>query len=173
MGPGDFVCGLDGPARLVGRKLQVEILPYTCPWCVEGRWESGERCLHCMGLGQTDDPSPGCDAAGNTVVPERLPRPPGVMRQPCVDCAYRPGSYERQNGTPLPDASAVFFCHHGLGREGNGYRAPVMVEGLPVGAMVCGGWWSQFVDGQPAPQEEFRDPGGSDRSAAAPSDVEA
>jgi hypothetical protein len=142
----------------------VRLSRYRCPYCDNGRWESGEKCLHCHGSGTTDD------IAGYS--PEEvvaLPRPPAVMKSPCVDCAYRPGSPEEEDARrPGPDTA--FFCHHGMLRqdqaEGTGYQPAAWAAGMPLGYMVCAGWWA-LATGHPLPEAAFRDPGGSDRSQAA------
>lgn len=161
------LCG-DGPGRRTGPKLTVSLNPYVCPWCDgEGRWNAdGERCMNCSGAGVTDDPTPGVDIDGNEIPAVPLPRPPAVMRSPCVDCAYRPGSPE-EDSPARPDASVPFYCHHGMHRVGDGYQAAAWVGGMPLGYMVCAGWWA-LATGQPLPDKEFRDPGGSDRRDAAP-----
>lgn len=151
---------------------EVTCTPYVCPWCLgHGRWRSGEGCIHCASTGLTDDPSPGVDLAGDygdqeppTVEARRLPRPPAVMRKPCVDCAYRSGSPEED---VRPGPEKPFFCHHGLHRVGDSYHAPAQLGTMPLGAMVCAGWWALLM-GEERPAEPFRDPGGADRPEAAP-----
>lgn len=150
---------------------------YVCPWCQgTGRWTNGEHCWACSGACRTNSPEPGID---NTVehpeaiaVPEvdpvPLPRPPGVMRRPCVDCAYRPGSPEEE-GRPGPEQP--FWCHHGMLRRdterGTDYLPAAEINGMPLGALLCAGWWA-LATGQPLPDEAFRDPGGSDRTEDTP-----
>jgi hypothetical protein len=134
---------------------------WVCPYCDgRGRWEGGERCLDCHGHGLTNDVA-GYDPAELTPAP----RPPAVMRNPCLDCAYRPGSPEEDG--PRPGAETAFFCHHGMHRIGDGYVETATIGGLPLGAMVCAGWWA-LANGQPLPDAAFRDPGGSDRRQDAP-----
>ena len=161
----EFVCGPDGNLNL--RPGRVTVHRWVCPAC-EGRGDVPTLgvCLHCGGDGTTDDVE-GWGEAGLF----ELPRPPAVMRMSCVDCAYRPGSPEEDAPLPNSNGGGVFYCHHGLWRVdqsegGAGYIAPVMLGGEPVGAMVCAGWWSTVVEGRPRPAAPFRDPGGSDRSAA-------
>lgn len=131
------------------------ILPFKCPFCVGGiepseGGQSRERCLHCSGVGLTDDP------CGDT---ERAPRPPGVMRTPCADCAFRPGSPELENaGAQLPD-DEPFFCHQGLPINAYGAYTPVATfRGLPLGAMVCAGWWA-LKTGETPPVKPYREIG--------------
>lgn len=155
---------------------KVERHRFICPWCLGwGTWASGERCMTCVGLGTTDDPEPGVDmhtdypagAEPPETQPEPIPRPPGVMRQPCVDCAFRRGSPEADSaGVTMPGADSPFYCHRGLVRRGGGYLAGSTVGGRPLGAMVCASWWTIHIDGGSPPAGEFRDPGGSDRSDA-------
>ena len=161
----------------------VVIYRYVCPYCdpagrmnpggSPGRMPDGGKCLDCVGVGLL--------TAGQLPHPEvfepgelrEVPRPPGVMRRPCVDCAYRPGSPEADThadmlGVPVrPDADVPFFCHHGMVRQGDGYESPAYVGSLPLGAMVCAGWWS-LATGEPLPDEAFRDPGGACRREDAP-----
>lgn len=151
---------------------RVTITRFLCPWCSgRGRWFTGERCHPCGTSGVTDDPTPGIDFSRDyggqeppAVEPMPFPRPPAVMRRPCVDCAYRNGAPE-EGIRPGPEAP--FFCHHGLVRVDGGYLAPAQVGSMPLGAMVCAGWWAQCT-GEPLPAESFRDPGGADRPDAAP-----
>jgi hypothetical protein len=141
----------------------VRLNRYRCPVCDNGRWADGERCLHCSGSGVTDDIL-GADPAEVA----ELPRPPAVMRSPCVDCAFRPGSPEEEAGRPGPDTA--FFCHHGMLRMeeagGVGYQPAAWAAGMPLGYMVCAGWWA-LATGRPLPDAAFRDPGGADRPDAA------
>lgn len=128
------------------------ITPYKCPFCVGGLAAvlggGGERCHHCSGTGLTDNP---CGDA------DRAPRPPGVMRTPCGDCAFRPGSPELENaGAQLPDEEP-FYCHQGLPVSALGAYTPVATfRGLPLGAMVCAGWWALKTDETP-PTKPYRE----------------
>jgi hypothetical protein len=125
------------------------VTPWKCPFCVAGlTGPDGERCHHCSGTGLTDDP---CGGA------ERAPRPPGVMRTACADCAFRPGSPELEgNGAQLPDEEP-FYCHQGLPISATGsYTPTAMFRGLPLGAMVCAGWWA-LVTGEDLPAREYRE----------------
>lgn len=164
------------PRAAVTDRPTVTYSRWVCPTC-DGTGRYGDaRCHHCAGYGLTndiEDPDvwPGLREA---------PRPPAVMRAPCVDCAFRPGSPEDEAaagsyGTgPCPDVSAPFFCHHGLhrvdGDRGASYEATAYVGGMPLGAMVCASWWALLCDGElPGSRlAPFRDPGGADRAAAAP-----
>lgn len=130
----------------------LHITPFKCPFCIGGLaaafGDATERCDHCSGIGLTDDPCGGAD---------RAPRPPGVMRTPCADCALRPGSPELENaGVQLPD-DEPFFCHQGLPMNAVGAYTPVaMFRGLPLGAMVCAGWWA-LKTGEPLPATPYRE----------------
>lgn len=135
------------------RRSELLILPFKCPFCVGGiapseGGQSRERCHHCSGIGLTDDP---CGPA------ERAPRPPGVMRAPCGDCAFRRGSPELENqGVQLPD-DEPFFCHQNMPVSAYGAYTPVATfRGLPLGAMVCAGWWA-LRTGEPLPTREYRE----------------
>lgn len=162
-------CG--GPPPAVGK---VQRYRFVCPWCLGwGTWASGESCKMCAGGGLTDDPNPGVDLYTDyppgteppETQPEPIPRPPGVMRQPCVDCAFRPGSPEADYQRLLPGAEEPFYCHHGLIKRGDGYLSGSTVAGRPLGALVCASWWAVHMEGGQAPGGSFRDPGGSDRAA--------
>lgn len=161
----------------------VVIYRYLCPWCdpagpfnpggQAGNAPDGARCLDCHGRGvltAEDVRDPSVFEAGEL---REVPRPPAVMRSPCVDCAYRPGSPESDThpdmlGVPVrPDAAVPFFCHHGMVRVGDGYESPAYVGTLPLGAMVCAGWWA-LARGEVLPVEAFRDPGGANRAESAP-----
>ena len=153
------ICG--GPAP---NTAKVTLYRYVCPYCDgTGTWnEDGERCMNCSGYGLTNEVR-GFEEEELTFAPV----PPAVMRNPCIDCAYRPGSPE-EDSTARPGPNSPFFCHHGMFRVGDGYVAPAMIDnGIPLGAMVCAGWWALAI-GQPLPDREFRDPGGADRHADAP-----
>lgn len=183
---GDTEAILDGVTRALGmprhatvrapaQRPKVLIYRYVCPWCdplgqinpggEAGRGPDGGRCLDCHGSGAVrgEDLDPGVWPPGEL---RRVPRPPAVMRQPCVDCAYRPGSPEEEDEA-APDASVPFFCHHGMVRVGDAYEASAYVGTMPLGAMVCAGWWA-LATGEPLPVEDFRDPGGADRRGDAP-----
>lgn len=156
-----FVCGGGRPTP---NTATVTIYRYVCPYCDgKGRWATdGETCLSCAGFGLCNE-APGFSEHQL----KRAPKPPAVMARPCTDCAYRPGSPEEDSAS-LPGPAAPFFCHHGMFRVGDGYAATAMTDnGLPLGAMVCAGWWA-LATGEPLPERAFRDPGGSDRRADAP-----
>lgn len=134
---------------------ELSILPWKCPLCVGGiepspDGQGRERCIHCAGFGLTDDP------LGDA---ERAPRPPGVMRTPCADCAFRQGSPELENaGVQLPD-DEPFYCHQGLPVSAFGAYTPVATfRGLPLGAMVCAGWWA-LKTGEDLPAKPYREVG--------------
>ncbi len=175
--------GLPRHTALPGRtKPEVRIHKYRCPWCdPDGPFNTGGtagrvggvKCIDCTGTGVLSAeqvPNPGVFEPGELV---ELGRPPAVMRQPCVDCAYRPGSPEDDTHPDMlsvaarPGVDTPFFCHHGMVRVGDGYEAVAYYGTLPLGAMVCAGWWA-LATGNPLPDKEFRDPGGADRPADAP-----
>lgn len=157
------MCGLGMPrhAHIKGTAPKAMIYRYFCPACDKtGRCpEDGGRCYACAGSGMLRDDD-GWEGL------EEVPRPPAVMKSPCVDCAYRPGSPEDGNDV-RPDAATPFFCHHGLHRVGDGYEATAYVGSLPLGAMVCAGWWD-MAHGRELPAKPFRDPGGANRPESAP-----
>lgn len=156
------------------KSLQVDLTRFICPWCQGyGAWGTdGEPCAHCGSSGVTDDPTPGVDLYTDygdreppTVDPVPIPRPPAVMKSPCVDCAYRPGSPEEDSDI-RPSADAPFFCHHGMARIGDGYAAAAWIGGMPLGYMLCASWWALAAGGT-LPDKPFRDPGGANRNESA------
>jgi hypothetical protein len=144
-----------GPPALEGaRRSELHIYPYRCPMpgCVAGRIPDGQggsdRCPHCAGTGLTDDPMGGA---------ERAPRPPGVMPGACGDCAYRQGSPELEEGGAALPERAPFWCHLGLPVSADGRYQPVATyRGLPLGQMVCAGWWA-LTTGEPLPERPYRE----------------
>lgn len=134
---------------------ELQIHPWVCPQCVGGlilddAGQGIEHCLHCSGTGLTNDPM------GKA---KRAPRPPGVMRAACADCALRQGSPELDGaGATLP-YEEPFFCHQGLPISADGrYRTVATFRGLPLGAMVCAGWWAMKT-GEPLPAKPYREIG--------------
>lgn len=133
---------------------ELHITPWRCPMCVGGltAGEDGQgidRCQHCHGSGLTDD-TIGLPA-------ERAPRPPAVMRTPCADCAFRRDSPELEAcGAQLP-YEEPFFCHQGLYVSATGrYEPTAIFRGLPLGAMVCAGWWAMKT-GEALPAKPYRE----------------
>lgn len=166
-----FVCG-NAVGLRQGPVPKAIVYRWRCPWCDPETGRIGDDvCPHCHGETLTND-------VGDWPEAElvRAPRPPGVMKRPCVDCAYRPGSPETDVGHPgapcgPPGAETPFFCHTGLVRVGDGYSPPALVNGLPLGALVCAAWWA-LATGEPVlPLAEYRDRAGNDRSEDAPDAV--
>jgi hypothetical protein len=131
----------------------LRITPYTCPLCIGGLMpsledEGTEKCHHCAGTSLTKDP------LGHA---ELAPRPPAVMRTPCADCAFRRDSPELNGaGFTLP-TDEPFYCHQGVPIDASGrYQATASFRGLPLGLMVCAGWWA-FKTGQPLPTTPYRE----------------
>ncbi|MFJ4680580.1 hypothetical protein [Kitasatospora sp. NPDC088783] len=126
---------------------------YICPVC-EGR-PSEVGCLHCHGQGITSDVG-GWDPEELT----ELPRPAGVMKSACGDCAAREGSPEDESGdTNRFDPTRPFHCHWAGMVEIEGRHVPIaqMPDGTPVGALVCAGWWDRLT-GQDRPLASYREP---------------
>jgi hypothetical protein len=132
---------------------ELHIRQYKCPVCVGGLIVTTvtgdvDKCLHCGGTGLTDDPLSGSELA---------PRPPGVMRAACADCAFRRGSPELDNaGVTLP-ADEPFFCHQGVPISAAGsYESVATFRGLPLGLLVCAGWWAMKT-GEALPATPYRE----------------
>lgn len=134
---------------------KVTVFTYVCPLCDgKGRWQDGDRCMECVGFGLIAQRAKGFKVSEHTPAPT----PPAVMGQPCGDCAFRPGSPEQDSSTRLGPESP-FYCHHGMFRVDDGYAPTAITEdGVPVGAMVCAGWWA-LATGRPLPKRAYRDPG--------------
>lgn len=72
--------------------------------------------------------------------------------RPCHDCAFRPGSPEREDPVQWEailtqvDAGAPFHCHYKhdgteMPRDEDGkYRPSLHRDGRPVGFPLCAGW---------------------------------
>lgn len=164
-----FICGAQVGVRQ-GPLPKALVYRWLCPLCDPGgpledavglgQHPDGSPCPHCYGTGLTND------VGGFEGDARPAPIPPAVMKAPCVDCAFRPGSPERESGM-RQGTETPFFCHHGLVRIGDGYAAPALAAGMPLGAMVCRGWYDVALGAEP-PTTEFRDPGGADRREDAP-----
>lgn len=145
---------------------------WICPWCSgAGRYRdgpaqpagTGERCYDCAGTGLTSTrPSPDAWA------PEEIlcsPRPPALMKSPCNDCAFRPDSPETESGDHTagrisPDIP--FWCHKGMhNAAGERWVPTAWVGDIPLGAMLCRGWWDVHVEDLPGPTEPCRGPDAS------------
>ena len=142
---------------------ELVIYRWLCPFCTNGDWGPAQgRCLHCHGTGLTNDVG-GWEESELTPAPV----PPGVMRRPCGDCAFRPGSPELENaGAQLPK-DAPFWCHHGMTTGYGGsyqppgyYRPDGAKKDIPLGELICAGWWA-LQTGRPLPSEPYREPGGT------------
>ena len=167
--------GLPGHVNLTGTH-KIIIYRWICPVCEGSGRDDGGRCHTCVGRGMlTADDVPDVAAWqaawGDELKP--APVPPAVMRSPCVDCAFRPGSPEQDlaglhHGNPPVSPGDPFFCHHGMHRVGDGYESPAYVGNVPLGAMVCRGWWNHYTGTAPTPDRPFRDPGGAQRPDDAP-----
>lgn len=132
---------------------RLRLYPWVCPWCEGGRepFDTPSGCLHCSGAGVTDEVA-GWDPAELT----RAPRPPAVMARPCPDCAFRPGSPERENPNVTISEESPFYCHQGLTVVNGRYQPTAYLGTLPVGSMVCGGWWDKVTGAQP-PTKPYRE----------------
>ena len=148
-----FICG-GSRAEVAPSKTGVVILPWVCPICDgTGRWDDKQRCEMCFGRGAIDDDDLG---EWDRAELKRTTAPPGVMRSPCADCAFRPGSPESEHGAPpMPNSGEPFFCHHGMPVVAGSYAPTAWLDGRPLGAMVCAGWWAAQT-GQPLPAGVYR-----------------
>lgn len=125
--------------------MAVRALTWECPLCeATGEAGDGGRCYQCAGDGYVGD----LGAAGWENA-RRAPRPPGVRRTACHDCAFRPQSQEDEDGVSLPDDNTPFFCHQGTPNVRGRYRPLLWGGGLPIGSTVCAGWWDQVICGGP------------------------
>jgi hypothetical protein len=140
-------CGLAlVPSASVAPSHDLVVYPFVCPACEGGgRWSEGETCWNCAGRGlvRTMD--------GWDEEPVAAPRPPAVMKGPCGDCAFLAGSPEQDAPPPL---DKPFFCHAGM-PEAEGYAPTAWYGGLPLGYLVCGGWWAK-VNGEALPERECK-----------------
>ncbi len=132
---------------------------YVCPWCTKGDMgPSTGRCLHCAGAGLTND-------VGSWPQEQLVeaPIPPGVMRKPCLDCAFRPGSPELEDGGTCFPEGEPFWCHHGATDGYFGSHQPIgswrpagHPRDIPLGELICAGWWAK-ASGRSLPTEPYRD----------------
>lgn len=145
------------------------LLPYRCPdpSCKRGRWPDGQRCMCCNGAAYvTAEQAGGWMDDGQELQP--APLPPGIMRNPCPGCALRPGSPERSIGAD-PPLDRVFWCHKGMEQDEDGNYLPAMeYMGVPVGYLVCRGWYNAAtgIGPQPDDLEPYREEKLPDRAAA-------
>ncbi|WP_327358469.1 hypothetical protein [Streptomyces sp. NBC_01304] len=129
----------------------VYLTRYVCPVC-QGCPQEAD-CHHCAHTGVTDD----IRGWENLAVP--LPRPPAVMRSPCSDCAFREGSPEQEHDyelSGLRTGERVFYCHHGMNIINGAYQPTATLDGVPVGYLVCAGWWAH-ITGNQGPQAPYRE----------------
>ncbi|KGI79317.1 hypothetical protein IL38_23695 [Actinopolyspora erythraea] len=135
----------------------VRILKWHCPVCDLGDEGVDSRCLHCHGTGFTND------ITGFKAEARRAPRPPAVRPRPCVDCAFRKGSLEREHDADFDRVRTTerpFFCHQGMPMVNGAYQPTAYLDEFPLGAMVCRGWWDWATTGAlpSAPYREVVDP---------------
>jgi len=139
--------------RCVNPFPRLIIYAWVCPWCNGGRepFDTPSGCLHCAGAGITDDVA-GWDPAELA----RAPRPPAVMARPCHDCAFRPGSPEQDSPSVTISEESPFYCHQGLPAVNGRYQPTAYLGTLPLGSMVCAGWWDTVTGAQP-PTKPYRE----------------
>lgn len=147
------------------------LLPYRCPdpSCVRGRWPEGDTCMCCNGAAYvTAEQGEPWLEEGQQLQP--APIPPGIMRNPCPGCALRPGSPEREAGQE-PPSDAVFWCHKGMEQDEHGNYLPAMAwMGVPIGYLVCRGWYNKATGTGPQPDElePYREEKPPDRAGPLP-----
>lgn len=150
-GPIHLCGGASTPETAPGTGLV--ILPWQCPLCEgQGRWGSGERCMECHGRGAItrEEADVWRQTEGVTLTP--TPVPPGVMRAPCADCAFRPGAPEEDERPPM---DRPFYCHHGMPIVDGAYAPVAWADAKPLGALVCRGWWDAAT-GKDLPVQDYR-----------------
>jgi hypothetical protein len=118
------------------------LTPYYCPVCRGGREDSG--CLYCERTGLVDGERIKGWPPAEVI---QVPRPPGVRRAPCGDCAFLPGSPEldADPDRTLFKPDAPFFCHQGMAEVAGQYQPAAWWAGLPLGYLLCAGWWDLFT----------------------------
>lgn len=137
--------------------MAVTFLLWHCPLCDlgdgDGDGEVDPRCLHCHGFGLTDD------IAGWENDARPAPRPPAVMAKPCPDCAFRPGSLERETDrdfATVSHADRPFYCHQGMPLAAGAYSPAARSGDVPIGYKVCCGWWD-WATTQRLPTKPYRE----------------
>ncbi len=152
----DAVAMACGPrAELAPSRDGLVILPWICPMCSgHGRCDSlaGRRCLDCDGRGAITDEAAKIWAEVENAQLRPAPTPPAVMKKPCGDCAFRPGAPEEE---ARPSLERPFYCHHGMPIVRGSYAPTAWARGMPLGAMVCAGWWAAAT-GKDLPARAYR-----------------
>lgn len=140
-------------AELAPSATDVVILPWVCPMCEgEGEVPTAGPCRDCDGRGAITDEAAQIWAEVEGVELRRTPTPPAVMGKPCGDCAFRPGAPEED---ARPSLEQSFYCHHGMPVVAGGYAPVAWAKGMPLGAMVCAGWWAART-GKDLPAAPYR-----------------
>lgn len=140
------VAALHAPrTELAPSATDMIVLPYICPMCEgDGRCESlAGRCPECDGRGAISNQAAEIWADVADVQLKRAPTPPAVMRSPCGSCAFRPGAPEEDEP---PSLEQPFYCHTGMPVVSGSYAPIAWAKGMPLGAMVCAGWWAAVTD---------------------------
>lgn len=151
----DVLARAYGPrAELAPSATDLVILPWVCPMCEgDGRVESlAGACPECDGRGGITHQAAWiwADVEGAELRP--TPTPPAVMKHPCGSCALRPGSPEEDAPPPL---DKPFFCHTSMPVVRGGYAPAAWAKGMPLGYMVCAGWWDAAT-GKDLPARAYR-----------------
>ncbi|MEU9887934.1 hypothetical protein [Sphaerisporangium sp. NPDC051011] len=135
------VCG--PRAEVAPSPDDVVIYPWVCPVCDgDGQAAGLPTCPECGGRGAlTAEIGRIWADAGAELRP--TPTPPAVMGKACGSCAFRPGAPEEDAQPPLDKA---FFCHTGMPVVDGSYAPVAWAKGMPLGAMVCAGWWAAVND---------------------------
>jgi hypothetical protein len=116
-------------------------LTHVCPLC-EQHPSDGPHCI-CNGAGALTEEEAKSWAADGEPMPRELPPQPAKMKRPCVDCAFRHGSPERDMGLDgTVKEGRAFYCHQGMAIDSRGRYVPPrgMAGNRPIGAPVCAGF---------------------------------
>ena len=124
-------------------------LTHACPMCDgDPATTADPRFCVCHGVGAVTATEAASWAAEGVAV-RALPPVPKRLARPCVGCAFRRGSPEREDmhGTWTSIAEGLaearpFRCHVGMPVDARGRYVPRagIVDGQPVGAPICAGW---------------------------------
>ncbi|MEZ0073620.1 hypothetical protein [Planotetraspora sp. GP83] len=123
----------------------LHVYPFRCPSCEgEGRWDDYDRCHLCLGSGAVTAQQMRDWADGDpTCAPVRVPTPAAVRKGQCGECAFRQGAPEEDEPPPL---DRPFYCHATMPVVDGEYAPVAWYKGMPLGALVCAGWWRAVTE---------------------------